>query len=68
MTTQQAAPAGEPHFVMDESLTADELKALVVAFNAESARLAENMARCNRLRDLAQHRLIGLELADAERE
>jgi hypothetical protein len=53
---------------MDESLTADELKTIVNAFNAESARLAENMARCNRLRDLAQHRLIGLQLADAERE
>jgi hypothetical protein len=65
--TRQATPK-EPRFVLDDSLTEAELNAIVATTEAESIRLHEMIARTDALRAMAQHRLIGLQLIDAERE
>jgi hypothetical protein len=63
-TTTQA----EPQFVLHESLTETELNAIVSTVEADSIRLRQIIARNDALTEMARHRLIGIQLAEAERE
>jgi hypothetical protein len=55
-------------FIMHESLTETELNNMVSAVDADNVRHRAAIARNDQIRAMAQHKLIGLQLAEAERE
>jgi hypothetical protein len=63
--TEQAVSGA---LTIDERLTEPELTALVATLDAECTRLRGMIDDYSAISAKAQHRLIGLQLADAERE
>jgi len=58
----------ELNFILLETLTEAELSALVAAVSADNVSHRAAIARNDQIRAMAQHKLIGLQLADSERE
>lgn len=58
----------ELNFILHESLTETELNDMVSAVNADNVSHRAAIARNDQIKAMAQHKLIGLQLADAERE
>ena len=58
----------ELHFILHETITETELNGLIAAVNADNVSHRAAIARNDQIRAMAQHKLIGLQLAEAERE
>jgi hypothetical protein len=58
----------ELHLILHEAITETELNDLVAAVNADNVSHRAAIARNDQIRAMAQHKLIGLQLAEAERE
>jgi hypothetical protein len=58
----------ELNFILHESLTEAELNNMVSAVDADNVGHRAAIARNDQIKAMAQHKLIGLQLADAERE
>lgn len=58
----------ELHFILHESLTETELNDLVSAVDTNNVSHRAAIARNDQIKAMAQHKLIGLQLAEAERE
>ena len=58
----------ELNFILHESLTETEINNMVSAVDADNVRHRAAIARNDQIKAMAQHKLIGLQLADAERE
>ncbi len=58
----------ELNFILHESLTETALNDLVSAVDADNVSHRAAIARNDQIRAMAQHKLIGLQLSDAERE
>jgi hypothetical protein len=58
----------EFNFILHESLTETALNDLVSAVDADNVSHRAAIARNDQIKAMAQHKLIGLQLAEAERE
>ena len=58
----------ELNFILHESLTETALNDLVSAVDADNVSHRAAIARNDQIRAMAQHKLIGLQLSEAERE
>lgn len=58
----------ELNFILHESLTETALNDLVSAVDADNVSHRAAIARNDQIKAMAQHKLIGLQLAEAERE